>query len=43
VCPILIEAERARMADTLEGSMRPYTLSHAACFTCHAEGLSCRT
>jgi AdoMet-dependent heme synthase len=43
VCPILIDHDGARMADTLEASMKPFALSYAACWTCHAEGLSCRT
>jgi molybdenum cofactor biosynthesis enzyme MoaA len=43
VCPILIDAPGARMAGTLAGALRPFALSHAACFTCHEQGLSCRT
>jgi molybdenum cofactor biosynthesis enzyme MoaA len=43
VCPILIDSPGARMADTLQGALRPFTLSYPACHTCHAEGLSCRT
>lgn len=42
-CPILIEEEGARMGDTLEEALRPITLRHRACWTCHAEGVSCRT
>jgi AdoMet-dependent heme synthase len=43
VCPILIDHPDARMADTLSGALRPFPLTHAACFTCHEQGLSCRT
>lgn len=43
VCPILLETASARLADTLRGSMVGFPLSHQACYTCHAEGLSCRT
>lgn len=42
-CPILIEEEGARMGDTLEDALQPITLRHRACWTCHAEGVSCRT
>lgn len=43
VCPILLDTPEARMGATLAESMRPYPLKHAACWTCHVEGLSCRT
>ncbi len=43
VCPILIDAPDAKMGDTLAGTLRPFTLSHQACFTCHETGFSCRT
>jgi molybdenum cofactor biosynthesis enzyme MoaA len=43
VCPILIDFPGARMAATLAEALRPFTLSYAACFTCHEQGLSCRT
>jgi hypothetical protein len=43
VCPILIDAPAARMGATLGETARPFLLAHAACYTCHAEGLSCRT
>jgi molybdenum cofactor biosynthesis enzyme MoaA len=43
VCPILIDYPGARMAGTLSGALRPFPLSYAACFTCHEQGLSCRT
>jgi molybdenum cofactor biosynthesis enzyme MoaA len=43
VCPILIESPAARMASSLAGALRPFELSFRACFTCHEQGLSCRT
>ena len=43
VCPILIDEPGARMGATLAEARRPFALSHDACWTCHAEGLSCRT
>jgi MoaA/NifB/PqqE/SkfB family radical SAM enzyme len=42
-CPILIEEPDARMGDSLEDALRPITLKHRACWTCHADGVSCRT
>jgi molybdenum cofactor biosynthesis enzyme MoaA len=43
VCPILLDTESARLGDTLAESLRPFALEHAACYTCHVQGLSCRT
>jgi molybdenum cofactor biosynthesis enzyme MoaA len=43
VCPILIDSPAARMASSLAGALRPFELSHRACYTCHEQGLSCRT
>ena len=42
-CPILIEHEDARMGDTLADALQPIALRHPACYTCHVEGVSCRT
>ena len=42
-CPILIEVDEARMGDTLDEALRPIALNHPACYTCHVEGVSCRT
>lgn len=42
-CPILIEAKNARMSDRLADALTPIQLSHQACYSCHAEGLRCRT
>jgi MoaA/NifB/PqqE/SkfB family radical SAM enzyme len=43
VCPILIDFPGARMGETLGDTLRPFELRHAACYTCHVEGLTCRT
>jgi sulfatase maturation enzyme AslB (radical SAM superfamily) len=43
VCPILIDFPSARMASSLAGALRPFALSYRACYTCHEQGLSCRT
>ena len=42
-CPILIEEEDARMGDRLEDALQPIALDHPACYTCHVEGVTCRT
>jgi hypothetical protein len=31
------------MASSLAGALRPFELSFRACYTCHEQGLSCRT
>jgi AdoMet-dependent heme synthase len=43
VCPILLDSPDARMGATLRDTFRPFALSHSACYTCHVQGLSCRT
>jgi hypothetical protein len=43
VCPILIDHPGARMGDRLDQTLRSFDLTYAACFTCHEQGLSCRT
>jgi len=43
VCPILIDFPGARMGATLHETLRPFELAYPACFTCHEQGLSCRT
>ena len=43
VCPILLDSPGARMGATLRETLRPFELRYPACYTCHAEGLSCRT
>jgi AdoMet-dependent heme synthase len=43
VCPILVNEPAARMGAALAESLGPYPLRHAACWTCHVYGVSCRT
>ncbi len=43
VCPILIDFPEARMGATLPETLGAFELRHSACFTCHEQGLSCRT
>lgn len=43
VCPILVNDPAARMGETLADALEPYPLRHAACWTCHVYGVSCRT
>src|SRR5262245_37803549 len=41
VCPILIEAQDARLGATLEESLKAYPLRHQACYTCYQYGMIC--
>ena len=43
VCPILIDFPGARMGESLREVLGPFELAYRACFTCHEQGLSCRT
>lgn len=43
VCPILVEEPSAKMGDTLEETLRPFPLSHSACYTCRISGMSCKS
>ena len=43
VCPILINTTGARLGRRLGDALRPFSLRHSACFTCHEEGLTCAT
>ena len=43
VCPILIDSPDARLASRLADALGPFELRHRACYTCHEQGLSCRT
>jgi molybdenum cofactor biosynthesis enzyme MoaA len=43
VCPILIDSPEARMGEFLGETLGPFELGHRACYTCHEQGLSCRT
>ena len=41
VCPLLVDEPAGAMSDRLAGSLRPFELSHGACFTCWVTGMSC--
>ncbi len=43
VCPILVNEAGGRMGTTLSETLGSYPLAHAACWTCHVFGVSCRT
>lgn len=43
VCPILVNEPAAKMGEALADTLRPFALAHAACWTCHVYGVSCRT
>lgn len=41
VCPILIEAPDALLAQSLADSLRPFAITHGACTTCYQYGAIC--
>ncbi|HEX6198982.1 MAG TPA: radical SAM protein [Thermoanaerobaculia bacterium] len=43
VCPILVNEPDGRMGETLADALGDYPLAHAACWTCHVYGVSCKT
>ena len=43
VCPILVNEPDGRMGETLADTLDSFPLEHPACWTCHVEGVSCRT
>jgi len=43
VCPILVNEPGARMGETLADALDDFPLTYQACWTCHAEGATCRT
>ena len=43
VCPILVNEPGAKMAETLHAALGAYPLRHHACWTCHVQGVTCRT
>jgi AdoMet-dependent heme synthase len=43
VCPILVNEPSARMGETLADALGAFPVDHAACWTCHVYGVSCRT
>lgn len=43
VCPILINEPEARMGETIGETLHSFPLRYGACYTCWADGVSCRT
>ena len=43
VCPILVNEPSAKMGEALADTLGSFPLAHAACWTCHVYGVSCRT
>ena len=41
VCPILIESADSILGQSLEESLRPYSIQHGACWTCYQFGAIC--
>ena len=41
VCPILLDADDARMGGTISESLVPFPLAHGACYTCYQFGAIC--
>ncbi len=43
VCPILVNEPGGRMGERLADTLGSFNLDHQACWTCHVDGVSCRT
>ena len=43
VCPILVNEPAGRVGERLADALDPFGLRHAACWTCHVDGATCRT
>ena len=43
VCPILVDKDQAKMGNTIEETLRPFELSHSACYTCRVTGMTCKS
>ncbi len=43
VCPILVEEPSAKMGDSIAETLKPFPLSHPACYTCRISGMSCKS
>ena len=42
VCPILVDEPEGLMGKDLNDSLRPFALSHSACYTCRVTGMTCK-
>ena len=43
VCPILVDNPVAKMGNTISETMRPFPLTHSACYTCRVTGMTCKS
>ena len=43
ICPILVDNPNARMGDSIGQTMRPFPLTHSACYTCRVTGMTCKS
>ncbi len=43
VCPILVNEPGGKMGERLGDTLDGFALDHQACWTCHVDGVSCRT
>jgi AdoMet-dependent heme synthase len=43
VCPILVDSPAARMGNSLGDTLRPFSLSRSACYTCRVTGMTCKS
>jgi AdoMet-dependent heme synthase len=43
VCPILVDNPNARMGNNIEETLRPFPLTHPACYTCRVTGMTCKS
>ena len=43
VCPILVNEPGGRMGERIADTLGAFALDHQACWTCHVDGVSCRT
>jgi molybdenum cofactor biosynthesis enzyme MoaA len=43
VCPILVDKDQAKMGNKIEETLRPFPLSHSACYTCRVTGMTCKS
>jgi len=41
VCPLLVDEPGGRMGERLSDTLRPFRLSHGACYTCYLTGMTC--
>ncbi len=41
VCPLLIETTEARLGQGLSEALRPFAVTHGACYTCYLHGAIC--